>query len=259
MKVAMQKEDFFKGINQIEVKSGPCITKYPIFYREVSYLGVFLLAPLHKIRDLLPSKRMYPLRLTPWHSMFTITATEYKDSDVGPYNQVSVGIPFVLDKQTPVFTGILHKAPEVPHIYTLHLPVTTELARVSGIEMANYPEFLAEIRFSKEENWINCKADSDGKNILSLSGKNLPVKPFPRQRVFPVTQKNDQLLRSEFNFSDAAAGVSKKQSDVKLEFGNHPIGQRLKDLYAGKVLQYQYYPSGQAILSSPTESYAILK
>ena len=55
------------------------------------------------------------------------------------------------------------------------------------------------------------------------------------------------------------AGVSKKQSDVKLEFGDHPIGQKLKDLYAGKILQYQYYPSGQAILSSPTESYSILK
>jgi|WetSurMetagenome_2_1015567.scaffolds.fasta_scaffold156139_2 hypothetical protein len=259
MKLAMQKEDFFKGINQIEVKTGTYITKYPVFYREVSYLGLFLLAPLKKIRDILPSKRMYPFRLTPWYSMFTITATEYKDSDVGSYNQVSIGIPFVIDRQTPVFTGILHKAPEVPLIYTLHLPVTTEHSRVSGIEMANYPEFLSDIHFSKENNWIKCKADSEGQNILILSCRDIPVKPFPRQRVFTVTQKNDRLLRSEFNFSDAEVGVSKKQSDVKLEFGDHPIGQKLKDLYSGKVLQYQYYPSGQAILSSPTESYTILK
>ena len=166
MEVAMQKEDFFKGINQIEIKSGPYVTKYPIFYREVSYLGVFLLAPLDKIRDILPSKRMHPFRLTPWHSMFTITATEYKDSDVGPYNQVSIGIPFVLDKQTPVLTGILHKAPEVPLIYTLYLPVTTEHSRISGIEMANYPEFLADIHFSKENNWIKCKADSEWKKHI---------------------------------------------------------------------------------------------
>jgi hypothetical protein len=257
--VAMQKDDFFKGIKQIEIKSGTHTTKYPVFYREVSYLGVFLLAPLDKIRSILPSKRMHPFRITPWHSLFTITATEYKDSDVGPYNQVSIGIPFSIDKQTPLFTGVLYKAPVIPHIYTLYLPVTTELACVSGIEMANYPEFLADISFSKEESWINCKADLDGKNILSLSCKIIPVKPFPRQRVFPVTQKSNQLLRSEFNFSDAEAGVSKKQSDVKLEFGDHPIGQKLKDLYVGKILQYQYYPSGQAILSSPIESYTILK
>jgi hypothetical protein len=258
MEVAMQKEDFFKGINQIEVKKGPYITKYPIFYREVSYLGLFLLAPLNKIRDILPSKRMHPFRLTPWHSIFTITATEYKDSDVGQYNQVSIGIPFTIDRQTPVFTGILHKVPEVPLIYTLHLPVTTEHSRVSGIEMANYPEFLSDIHFSKENNWITCKAGSEGQNILNLSCRVIPVKPFPRQRVFTVTQKDDRLLRSEFNFSDSVAGVSKKQSDVKLEFGYHPVGQKIKDLFSGKVLQYQYYPSGQAILSPPLESYATL-
>lgn len=255
----MNSDDFFKGINQIEVKSGPYTTKYPIFYREVSYLGLSLLASLDKIRDILPSKRMNPFRITPWHSMFTLTATQYKDSDVGPYNQVSIGIPFVFDKQTPVFTGILHKVPDVLFIYTLYLPVTTARARNSGIEMANYPEFLADINFSKDNNWINCIADSEGQNILSLSGRDIPVKLSPRQRVFPVTQKNDQLLQSEFNFSETMVGVSKKQSDVKLEFGDHSIGQKIKNLYSGKVLQYQYYPSGQAILSTPIESFSVIK
>jgi hypothetical protein len=191
--------------------------------------------------------------------MFTITATEYKDSDVGPYNQVSIGIPFVLDKPTPILTGILHKAPEVPLIYTLHLPVTTEHARISGIEMANYPEFLSDIQFSKENKWTKCRADSEGKNILSILFREITVHHFPRQHIFTVTMKNERLLRSEFNFCDSMAGVSKKQSDVKLEFGDHPIGQRIKDLYSGKVLQYQYYPSGQAILSPPLESYSIFK
>ncbi len=255
----MNSADFFKDIYQIEVKSGSYITKYPIFYREVTYLGLFLLSPLDRIKDILPSKRMNPFRLTPWHSMFTITATQYKDSDVGPYNQVSIGIPFVLDKQSPLFTGILHKVPEVPLIYTLHLAVTTERSRDSGIEMANYPEFIADITFEEENNWIKCKADSEGQNILTLSGRDIPVKPFPRQRVYSVTRKNDQLLRSEFNFSETMAGVSKKQSDVRLQFGDHPIGRKIKDLYSGKVLQYQYYPSGQAILTTPLESFSVIK
>jgi len=56
MEVAMYKEDFFKEINQVEVKSGTYVNKYPIFYREVSYISVFLLAPLSKLRDILPSK-----------------------------------------------------------------------------------------------------------------------------------------------------------------------------------------------------------
>lgn len=251
----MLAQDFFLGIPQVDVKVGPFNSRYPIFYRELAYMGVFLLAPLERVKSLLPSIRMHPFRLTPWHCMVTITATQYKDSDVGPYNQVSIGVPFVLDKATPVFTGMLHKPPEVPMIYTLYLPVTTELARVTGIEVANYPEFLAEIHFVEEDNWINCNVDSDGKNILKLSGRKISLKKYPRQRICPITVKDNRLLRSEFNFSESDVGNSKKPSDVHLEFGNHPIGLQLKDLSLNKVLQYQYYPSGQAILSMANESY----
>jgi hypothetical protein len=162
----MNKEDFFKGIYQIEVKSGSNSTKYPIFYREVSYIGLFLLAPLNKIKDVLPSKRMNPFRLTPWHSMLTITAAQYSNSDLGAYNQVSIGIPFEFDKQTPIFTGILHKVPEVPLIYTLHLAVTMKHSLDPELELDNNTEFLADINFSKENNWINCKTDSEKQEHL---------------------------------------------------------------------------------------------
>jgi len=248
---------FFEGIIQTEVKVGSFTTRYPVFYREVSYISVFLLAPLDRVKSFLPSERMNPFRLTPWHSMITITATEYKDSDIGPYNQVSVGVPFIYDKPSPVFTGILRKPPEVPMIYTLFLPVTTQEACATGIEMANYPEFPADIRFERHDRWITCIADAEGENILKLSGRKINLVPAPRQRVCPVTLKHNSLLRSEFNFSEAVAGVSKNPKDVHLEFGNHRIGLVLRELCTGKVLQYQYYPSGKAILSMVSESYPV--
>lgn len=248
---------FFEGVIQSEVQVGTYTTRYPVFYRDVSYMSMFLLAPLEKVKNILPSKRLNPFRLTPWHSMITITATEYKDSDVGQYNQVSVGVPFMYDKPSPVFTGILSKPPEIPMIYTLFLPVTTKAACVTGIEMANYPEFLADIRFENHEQWITCKADADGENILKLSGRKLKLINLPRQRVCPVTLNQDRLLRSEFNFSEANARISKNPKDVQVEFGNHPVGLKLKELGTGKVLQYQYYLSGQAILSMVNESYPV--
>lgn len=141
--------------------------------------------------------------------------------------------------------------------YTLFLPVNTEAACVTGIKMANYPEFIADIRFEKHEQWINCKADADGENILILSGRKIKLVHSPRQRVCPVTLKQDRLLRSEFNFSEADACISKNPKDVQIEFGNHPAGLKLKELYAGKVLQYQHYASGKAILSMVSESFTI--
>ena len=113
----MKNSEFFDGIPQTALKVGPYNIFYPTFYRDTAYMAVFLLAPLEKIKSILPSKRMNPFRLTPWHGMVTMSATQNKDSDIGQFNMVDIGVPFVLDKATPIFTGILHKVPEVPMIY----------------------------------------------------------------------------------------------------------------------------------------------
>ena len=47
------------------------------------------------------------------------------------------------------------------------------------------------------------------------------------------------------------------QSEVQVEFGNHPVGLKLMELGTGKVIQYQHYLSGRAILSMVSESYPI--
>lgn len=253
----MKNSEFFEGIPQTAVKVGPYNTFYPVFYRDTAHMAVFMLAPLEKIKSILPSKRMFPFRLTPWHGMVTMSATQHKDSDIGPYNMVEIGVPFVLDKATPVFTGILHKVPEVPMIYLPYFTVNTEIARFTGIELANYPGFLAEIQFEEDDKWINCVVNADGVNILKLSGRKIDLKKFPRQHFCPVTVKDNRLLRSEYNYSESDTGVSKKSSDVSLQFGDHPMGLKLKELNLGKVLQYQYCPSGQAILTTVTESYQI--
>ena len=249
--------DFFAGIKQTPLKVGTHDARVPLFYRDLAYFCAYLLAPLDKVKGILPSKRMHPFRLTPWHGIVNITASEYKDSDIGPYNAVSIGVPFILDRASPVLTGILRTPPQVPMIYLLHLPVSTEIARATGVGIANFPGFLADIRFQSEGQWLNCQVDAEGKNILSLSGRKIDPKPFPRQNVYPVTLQGDRLLRSELNHSEGGLGISKKKSDVRLEFGDHPVGLSLKALNLGRVLQYHYFPAGQAILTTACESYPI--
>jgi hypothetical protein len=253
----MQNLDFFEGIKQSKVQLGPYHINSPAFYRDGTSLSVYLLAPLNKVRSIFPSNRMHPFRVTPWHSVVMISAFEYRDTDIGAYNEVSIGIPFVLDRVSPVFTGVLRKTPEVPMVYIHHLPVTTEIARLSGIEVANFPKFLAEISFDSESQWISCKVDAEGKNILTLSGRKIKLRPSLRQRVYLITHQQNRLLRLEFNLSDCEAGFSKSQSDVRLELGNHPVGLELRELNLGRVLTYQYSPALQAILTGVSESYAI--
>lgn len=61
----MNNYDFFEGIPQTVVKVVGLNTFYPVFYRDTAHIAVFMLAPLEKIKSILPSKRMHPFRLTP--------------------------------------------------------------------------------------------------------------------------------------------------------------------------------------------------
>lgn len=253
----MREKDFFEGIKQAPLPVGSSPVPFPLFYRDLAYVGIFLLAPLATVRSILPSNRMHPFRLTPWHCIVTITASEYKDSDIGPYNAVSVGVPFFLDRASPMLTGILRTPPEAPMIYLIHLPVTTEIARAAGVAAANFPESLADIGFASDDQRVSCHVDAEGKSILRLSARKPDLRPLARQRVCPITLQKDRLLRSELIYSEGRAGISRKRSDVNLEFGEHPMGLKLKELRLGRVLQYQYYPAGQAVLTMIGESFSI--
>lgn len=253
----MQKTDFFSGIQQSKVQVGPYKFNIPVFYRDMMNLDVQILAPLDKVKNILPSGRMHPFRITPWHGLVSISAFEYRDTDIGPYNEVGISIPFILDSVSPVFTGVLRKLPEVPMTYIYKLPVTTEIARATGVEGASFPKFLAEISFDSKDQWLNCRVDADGMNIFTISVRKTQLKPSKRTNLYPVTLWQDRLLRTEFNLSECEAGLSKKRSDIILELGDHPVGLELKALNLGRTLFYQYCPSRQAILMPVCESYSV--
>ena len=57
--------------------------------------------------------------------------------------------------------------------YVWQLPVTTERARIGGVEMYGYPKFLADIVFVDEGNMLACTLSEGGKDILTLKGRKL--------------------------------------------------------------------------------------
>ena len=82
----MRNMEFFQGVPQFDVPWHGRSLCMPPFYYDVMMLRVQFLAPADRVRAILPSRRLYPYRITPWHSAVVITALAYRDSDVGPYH-----------------------------------------------------------------------------------------------------------------------------------------------------------------------------
>lgn len=93
--------------------------------------------------------------------------------------------------------------------------------------------------------------------VLTLRGRKLDLSRAPRQRTYPLTHRRGYILRSKFIGSEQEMGASRSGEDIKLELGDHPIAQELRDLAVGRVMAYYYCPQLQGILTPVIESYAV--
>lgn len=246
---------FFEGVGQSPVPHPKYRVCRPVFYNEMSALQAVFLAPVKRVRKLLPSPEMHAIRVTPWHALAAITAFEYRQTDIGPYNELSISFPVSIGQRAPVLLGMLGQLAHGFTAYIHHLPVTTEIALDLGIEVANYPKFLATIEFRRDGGWVHCRLAEDGREILRFSGRELPLKPGGHARVSPINMRDGRLLRTEMNANHRRRGLSRNPKDVRLQLGDHPIARELRSLRLGRLMQYEYIPSGQAILTGVIESY----
>ena len=253
----MNEKDFFAEIEHIEVPWGSRTIMCPVFFYDVMSFGIYMLASIEKVKAILPSKRMQPYRVMPQRCLVSVLVLKYRQSDIGPYNEVSISIPFTLDQVSPLFTGLLRKIPEVPMVYIHQMPVTTQIALDAGVEFSGFPKFMAEINITEKDDRVSCHLGAGDKQILTLSGRKLPLAPGERTNMHIITYRNGYLLRTGFVISEREMGISKNTDDVRLDFGDHQIAYDLRELDLGKIVSYQYTPNFQAIQTPAYESYAV--
>ena len=253
----MVRDDFFSEVEHTPVAWRGHHLHMPVFYPDVMFMSATMLAPAERVRAVLPSARLHPYQPMPGRALVSITAYRYRESDIGPYNEVGVGVPVTIDRKTPMFTGSLRKTPEVLQSYSYHLPVTTEIAREVGVEFAAYPKFVAEIEFEEAGDSVTCTLSEKGEHILTLSGRKLPTGPARRFRVEAITERRGYLLRSDLVMNLPEASSSSGRGDVTLELGDHPMARDIRNLDPGKVVRYSFCPRAQFILTPPVESYAV--
>lgn len=250
--------EFFEEVPQHPATVAGHEVVTPAFYYDYSQVAAVWVTPLERIRELLPSGRLHPLRLTPRRGVTVIAAYQYRDSTLGPYNEVAVGFPVTVDKQVPVLAGLGRFQTRGGSIFIWQLPVTTEIARDLGVETAGYPKFLADIAIQAEGGLAACRLAEGGRLILTLRlrYRKPRVRP-PRVRYEPVTVKGDRLVRSAWITNTARAAQSFSGRGVELELGDHPLADQLRRLELGRVLLASYAPVVQSVLSPPLESWPL--
>lgn len=252
----MRNLEFFKGIQHVEMPWGEKTIWAPQFFYDTMSASAHFLAPIDVITSMLPSDRMKPIRVWLGKCIVSISLFEYRDCDLGPYNEIGVVIPITIDTPAPLFTGIFRSAPKEPYVYVKHLPVTTEDAKNAGVEFANYPKTIGDISFTYDQNWVHCNWNDNGEKVMDISIKKGKPKQVERTRMHAINADADRLVRVESIVSERLESVGTRSDGVKLSLGKHPVSEDLGKMQLGKCMMHTYSPQSRIILSPVLESWS---
>ncbi|MBI5478451.1 MAG: acetoacetate decarboxylase family protein [Deltaproteobacteria bacterium] len=247
-------DDLFAGIVQWEMDWQGRKAKLPVFYYDNTAFTAIFAARVGRLRRLLPHPDLRPIELYPGTGLLAFTCFEYRRTDIDPYNELSIAVLATLRSRTlPGLSLLAQVARRCFHAYVWQLPVTTEIARVGGVDLYGYPKFIAGIDFERPAGGIACHLSLEGKPILSLRGPALPTGRGKLTRYVTYSIKDGIPLVANVVTDPLEYAESFTGAGATLELhGDHPIAAQLREVGLGtKPVLYQYAPRTQAILFSP--------
>lgn len=254
-----KESNFFRPVTQWEfIPPGRGPTKgafrLPVFYYDNTAMSAIYTASTEKVRQHLPHSDLHPVELYPGRCLVAFSAFEYRDSDIDPYNEFSIAfLVTIKNRGIPGWEVLRQMGRRCFQAFVWHLPVTTEIARYGGVELYGFPKFIADIRFQRGSDFLQCSFSEKKKHILTLKGPALPTSrgKMVRFKTYPVLRGG--LLCGNVYTDHLEYAERRNPSGVELSYNtDHAIGRDLSQLDLGKKpLLYQYSPRNEIILFGP--------
>ncbi|MFQ5745370.1 MAG: acetoacetate decarboxylase family protein, partial [Acidobacteriota bacterium] len=206
-----------------------------------------------RVRPYLPDANMRPVELRPGRCLVAFSAFEYRKTDIDPYNEFSVALPIIFGRPSiPGLDLAAQWARRCVTAYVWHLPVTTEIARVGGVDLYGYPKFVADISFDRQPGSLAARLAVGGREILRLESPVLPTRRGKRTRYVTYSVKDGVPLVANL-YVDPLEYGERWGGGAQLTIGtDHPICDELGEIeLSSRPLMVQYAPLTEAVLFSP--------
>ncbi len=249
--------DFFRRIPKVMVPSRIGPTWAPNFYYRTSNVQALMLAPLRKLRALLPAP-LEPLHALPGYGLVALTFFSYAVCDNDPYNEVSVAVvirrpgargPHVLE-----LIDSMRRQSFYAHV--LALPVDTEIARVRGVYGYQLPKWLTDIRLDISSRGVTASiAATDGSPDVTLTAPLPALRRVSSQSHLSTNTSiglvDGEWRQTQFVTNPIEFAQTLFPRDVKLSHAVGPISQLLEGLGVGTILRFDVVKDAQMVLYLP--------
>jgi hypothetical protein len=232
----MRDDVFFENTPKkiLDFKGEPA--EFPALYYDFRFVNCIFTAKIDRLKQILPHPQFKPIPIWPGTGLLTVCFFEYRDSAIGPYNEVAINVPinFAPDSILSKTSALSSLRKNVFSIYILHLPVTTEIARDRGIYFFNYPKFLAEIECVEQDGSLEITLKEKEELILKMTANRLPLESSDTIEMHTFSLDEKKIMHSLVEVYASKFGKKTLGRCGELELGSHRISEELKGLKLSK-------------------------
>ena len=242
----MRDSSFFRDTSRKTLDMAGQSIEFPILYYDLRCITSIFTARTDRLKKLLPHPNFRPIEMWPGIGMLGISAFEYRDTSIGPYNEIAVAIPikFPPGFTMPGLSALSMMRKNIFPVYIFHLPVTTEIALNVGIHFWNYPKFLADIVFQDRGDNVEVTLKQNEELILKISATKPALKSTERVQFHTYSLKNGVVMHALVEGMAPSLGKVVMGNIARLELGEHKIAKELTELGLSKVARSGQYAEG---------------
>ncbi|MEJ2283917.1 MAG: acetoacetate decarboxylase family protein [Desulfobacterales bacterium] len=256
----MRDDPFFKGNQRKVLEMKGESFEFPVLYYDFRIISATFTAKTDRIKKLLPHPNFKPVEIFPGTGMVIFIAFEYRDTSIGPYNEVGISVPvkFPPTFAFPGLSAISMMRKRCFSVYIHHLPVTTEIARKGGVYFYNYPKFMSRITFQDQDDGLEVILREDEELIFKMNAKKIPLNQSAQIEFHTYSIKDNMVMHTLVEGWAPRYGVKMMGNKAKLELGNHRISQEMAELNLSKNASTGQYAEGMmSKLYSPDRSWDV--
>jgi hypothetical protein len=219
-------ETFFTNVapKTIATREGSC--DVPIVYRDASQFGVFFVIDLARARRMIGDRAIEPWPVM-GRAVGAIYAWDYRDSSVGAYGEVGLGIQSRRRGSKPSLVKLATDmgADDDQGIWVVSLPVTTQGAYAAGVEIWGYPKYVTDITtdFDDAEASVTLGAELRLK-LTSSWGPTLAGQP-----IVTYTERDGRLIRTRIDVDHRVRWGSGRGARLDV-IGDGPTAKAAREL-----------------------------
>ena len=206
------------------MSTGTC--KLPILYRDASLLGLLFRVDVDRAAALTEDTPFEPLTAL-GKATVLLAGFEYRDSTVGVYNEIGLAVMCKRRGTNPslISTALDMRGAVDTGLYVVNLPVTSEAARVAGVDLWGYPKYTTGIDADIYDAGAHLSLRGEFDLTIGAAGR-LKTKGLP---FTTLSVHRDRVIRTVIEVGHKTRWGGSSSADLKIT-GDGPTARSMRTL-----------------------------